>query len=224
MKISSEQFKSQIHRTNGERKHPQSLTVWSLFNMIRFKLLGIQFGGGLRCLGPVLLRVNQGVAGNISLGRNVTLFPYVDLRVRENGKIYIRDGVYIETMVRLVAANEAILEIGAETQIGLGTIINAGADIRIGAYGAIAAYCNIVASEHAFFDAKVRIKKQGYIQAPITIGQDVWLANGVLVRPGVTIGEGAVIGAKSVVHNDLPSYVLAAGNPATVIKKRETRG
>ena len=55
-------------------------------------------------------------------------------------------------------------------------------------------------------------------QAPVTIANKVWIGFNVSVLKGVTIGEGAVIGACSVVTRDIPSYALAVGNPARVIR------
>lgn len=54
---------------------------------------------------------------------------------------------------------------------------------------------------------------------PITIGSDVWVGGGVVICPGVTIGARSVIAAGSVVTRDIPSDVLAAGNPARVIRE-----
>ncbi len=56
---------------------------------------------------------------------------------------------------------------------------------------------------------------------PITIGDNVWLGGGVIVCPGVTIGDNSVIGAGSVVTRDIPSNVVAVGNPARVIREIE---
>jgi maltose O-acetyltransferase len=53
---------------------------------------------------------------------------------------------------------------------------------------------------------------------PITIGRNVWLGGGVIVCPGVSIGDDTVVGAGSVVTRDLPAGVLAVGNPARVIR------
>lgn len=53
---------------------------------------------------------------------------------------------------------------------------------------------------------------------PITIGSDVWVGGGAIICPGVIIGDRSVIGAGSVVTRDIPSDVLAAGNPARVIR------
>lgn len=53
---------------------------------------------------------------------------------------------------------------------------------------------------------------------PIAIGDNVWLGGGVIVLPGVTIGENTVVGAGAVVSRDLPANVVAVGNPARVIR------
>jgi len=54
---------------------------------------------------------------------------------------------------------------------------------------------------------------------PITIGNNVWIGGSAVICPGVTIGDKCVIGAGSVVTKDIPAGMLAAGNPARVIKK-----
>lgn len=65
------------------------------------------------------------------------------------------------------------------------------------------------------------IKTQVSQDIPITIGNDVWIASGAIILYGVTIGDGAVVGAGSVVTKDVPAYTVVAGNPARVIKERE---
>lgn len=54
---------------------------------------------------------------------------------------------------------------------------------------------------------------------PIRIGSNVWIGFEACILPGVTVGSGAVIGARSVVANDVPPYAIAAGNPAAVIRQ-----
>jgi maltose O-acetyltransferase len=54
---------------------------------------------------------------------------------------------------------------------------------------------------------------------PITIGNNVWLGGGVIVCPGLTIGDDTVVGAGSVVVKDLPAGVLAVGNPARIVRR-----
>ena len=61
--------------------------------------------------------------------------------------------------------------------------------------------------------------KLGYIKEKITIEDDVMIGMGSIIMPGVTIGKGSVIGAGSVVTKNIPSYVIAAGVPAKVVKE-----
>ena len=58
------------------------------------------------------------------------------------------------------------------------------------------------------------------ITTPIEIGSQVWIAADSFIGPGVTIGEGAVVGARSSVYRDVPSWVVVVGNPATKLKNR----
>jgi putative colanic acid biosynthesis acetyltransferase WcaF len=58
------------------------------------------------------------------------------------------------------------------------------------------------------------------LAAPISIGRDAWIAAEAFVGPGVRIGEGAVIGARSVVLRPVDDWIVAAGNPATPLKAR----
>ena len=57
-------------------------------------------------------------------------------------------------------------------------------------------------------------------KGPVVIGNDVWLGNSVVILPGVSIGDGAVIGAQAVVSKNVPPYAVAVGNPAKVVKYR----
>ncbi|MEY3330040.1 MAG: hypothetical protein RLZZ115_2923 [Cyanobacteriota bacterium] len=52
------------------------------------------------------------------------------------------------------------------------------------------------------------------------IGNDVWIGYGATIMPGINIGDGAIIGAQSVVTRDVPSYRIVGGNPAQEIRKR----
>jgi acetyltransferase-like isoleucine patch superfamily enzyme len=59
---------------------------------------------------------------------------------------------------------------------------------------------------------------------PVRIGANVWIGFDSCVLPGVTIGEGSVVGARSVVAEDVPPYAVVAGNPARVIRRLEQEG
>ncbi len=75
----------------------------------------------------------------------------------------------------------------------------------------------IITEVHAM-DVEQRIAGLEYAY-PVTIGDNVWISTGVLILPGVTIGDNSVIGAGSVVTKDIPSDSLAVGNPCKAIRK-----
>jgi len=82
----------------------------------------------------------------------------------------------------------------------------------------------IMSSAHAFEQLDVTINRQGSLpRRPVTIGNDVWIGTRVIILPGVTIGDKAVIGAASVVTKDVPPRGIAVGNPAKVIRYRGDR-
>ena len=67
-------------------------------------------------------------------------------------------------------------------------------------------------------DAGVRNKQLEYGK-PVTIGNDVWVGGNVVFNPGVTVGDDVVIGSGAVVTKDIPSHVIAGGNPCRVIRE-----
>ncbi|MFO0827554.1 MAG: CatB-related O-acetyltransferase [Phycisphaerales bacterium] len=63
-------------------------------------------------------------------------------------------------------------------------------------------------------------RREPRFRGPTTIGNDVWIGLESLILPGVTIGDGVVIGARAVVAHDVPPYTVVAGNPARVLRRR----
>lgn len=77
--------------------------------------------------------------------------------------------------------------------------------------------CVIATAGHPI-DAELRERQLQY-NIPVHIGRNCWLGAGVLVMPGVTIGDNTVIGAGSVVTKDIPANVVAVGNPCRVLRE-----
>lgn len=88
--------------------------------------------------------------------------------------------------------------------------------IRIGDDVLIGPRVSLLTAAHPT-DAKIRNTGLEYGK-PITIGSSVWIGGGVIINPGVTIGDNVVIGSGSVVTRDIPSGVIAAGNPCRVLR------
>lgn len=89
-------------------------------------------------------------------------------------------------------------------------------DVRFGDNVLLGPHVSIFTAGHPV-DAAVRNTGVEYAK-PVTIGSDVWIGGGVTINPGVTIGDDVVIGSGSVVVKDIPSHVVAVGNPCKPVR------
>lgn len=108
------------------------------------------------------------------------------------------------------------ISIGENFYTNHNCIILDGAKVTFGDNVFIAPNCCFSTAGHPL-DAEQR-NKGLEIALPITVGNNVWFGAGVTVLPGVTIGDNTVIGAGSVVNKDIPSGVIAVGNPCRVLR------
>lgn len=111
------------------------------------------------------------------------------------------------------------------SSVGKYSYVGAYSDISyasIGNYTCIANGVVIGGMEHPYWDLSISPKLSSeYIYGKKTIiGNDVWIATGCIIKQGVKIGDGAVIGANSFVNKDVPPYAIVFGSPATVYKYR----
>ena len=118
-------------------------------------------------------------------------------------QIIIGDRVQVHHWVHIAATNS--VEIGEDCLLGSRILIT---DHGHGVYSSLLPQMDHPPASRQL-DANRRVK----------IGKNVWLGDGVVILPDVEIGEGAVIGANSVVCKDIPQYAVAAGVPARVIKQ-----
>lgn len=126
-------------------------------------------------------------------------------------------GAHILPTVRI--AYPWFVRIGAQAWIGEDVTLYSFARIEIGAHAVISQKSYLCAGSHDYRDPAFAITA-----APIAIGDECWIATDVFVGPGVTIGRGAVVGARASVFSNLPEMTVSAGNPARVVKPRETTG
>ncbi len=108
------------------------------------------------------------------------------------------------------------IQIGARTFVNYGLVALDVAPITIGDDVQIGPNVQLLTPTHPIEPDPRRAKWEA--AEPIAIGDNAWLGGGVIVLPGVTIGENTVVGAGSIVTKDLPPNVVAAGNPARVIR------
>jgi virginiamycin A acetyltransferase len=143
----------------------------------------------------------------------------------ENQALQLSDGTYIAKGSKISCKNVLI---GQGTRIN-GSIKLKGADtIHMGKYCAIGEDVDILSTNHT----TNTINMQNVLQIEITgtvnpankrgveIGNNVWIGDRAIILPGIKIGDGAVIGAGSVVTKDVSPFCIHAGNPAKFIKKR----
>lgn len=156
----------------------------------------------LRMLPPaqVFNRLRGRVVGLFlaSCGRNLRIYDHVT--ISNPDRVSIGDNVVVNPGVFLVAARDATLHIGDDCLI--------------------APRCFIETMNHRFDDPSVPIRLQGIDAQPIRLERDVWLGYGVVVLPGVTIGEGCVVGAYSLVNRSLEPFTVNVGNPVRTVRRR----
>lgn len=147
------------------------------------------------------VELNCGAAGSIVLGDGVSLGPYV-----------------------IVESRGGTVRIGARTGIGPFCVLYGHGGLSIGNDCLIASHVVFIPENHRFERTDVPMREQGGERKGIHVGNDVWLATGVVVLDGVTIGDGAIVGAGAVVTRDIPPRAIAVGVPATVKRYREGGG
>jgi maltose O-acetyltransferase len=110
-----------------------------------------------------------------------------------------------------------LIRMGSNSFLNYDAILMDCAPITIGDDVSIGPRAQLLTALHPLDDHEMR--RQRWERAePIEIGDNVWFGGGVIVCAGVTVGDNTVVGAGSVVTRDLPAGVLAAGNPARVIR------
>ncbi|MBN1871716.1 MAG: WcaF family extracellular polysaccharide biosynthesis acetyltransferase [Candidatus Omnitrophica bacterium] len=108
------------------------------------------------------------------------------------------------------------LELGDYVCVGRGTLCYSMAKITLGDKVVISQGAHLCTGSHDYENPRFPLYAR-----PIKVGASSWIAAEAFVSPGVAIGEGAVIGARSVVTKDMPAWTVCAGNPCRPIKLRE---
>lgn len=151
----------------------------------------------------------------VSVGNRVTLFQSQRQSMRIGKDVIIGNGV------RLKAGFYGKIQIGNGVLIEDNVSVFAHKTLSIGDNTMISAGCFITDFNHKFPHSRYKhllLSEEGYTAKTTTIGKNVWIGANCSILSGVEIGNDAVIGAGSVVTKSIPSYSVAVGNPARVIK------
>ncbi|WP_315853885.1 acyltransferase [Crateriforma spongiae] len=112
------------------------------------------------------------------------------------------------------------IELGNNVHVGSNATIRGDAGLRIGDHTHIARNCVIYTINHNYHGDRLPYDDT-VVERPVDIGVAVWIGINVIVLPGVKIGDGAIVGAGSVVAGDVPALAIVVGNPAKVVKYRD---
>jgi|SoiMethySBSTD1v2_1073268.scaffolds.fasta_scaffold124337_2 acetyltransferase-like isoleucine patch superfamily enzyme len=154
----------------------------------------------------------------------------LELPIRLWGEAHIEIGsdVFLGShcWLQVVSADEPasgiVISIGDRTSISGFCTVTAARSVVIESGVLMARYVYISDHTHSHDSPDRPIKDQGITGvAPVRVREGAWLGQGVVVCPGVTIGRNAVVGANSVVRDDVPDFCVAVGAPARVIRKTD---
>lgn len=158
-------------------------------------------------------------AGSLIMWKPTTIFNERYISIGEDTLI----GPGVALSAGMVPGQECltspVVTIGDRCLIGKGSGIVGHFSIVIGDDVWTGHHVYITDQNHGYTDVSTPISQQSQPERPVSIGNGSWLGHGSIVLPGVTIGEHVVIGANSVVTRDVPSYSVAVGSPAKVIRR-----
>ncbi len=178
---------------------------------LRLLLLGLRAPG---MIWPVL-RAKWSLRRCNHVGPRARLFGRV--RVMNLGRITIGERLLMDgktVRCELVTNCGGVIEIGNRVFINYGTSISAHHLVKIGNRCQIGNYSLLMDNDYH----QVGNLQEVGLSKPVILEDDVWLGARVIVLKGVTIGQGAVIGAGSVVTRNIPPHSVAVGSPARVVK------
>ncbi len=134
-------------------------------------------------------------------------------------RLFKNFGKEVNIEPKVIFFNLSESEIGDNSGIGMYSYVGT---IRIGCDVMIGEELIAISRNHEFGRTEIPMRLQGFQRdQPIIIEDDVWIGTRVTILPGITVGKGSIIGAGSVVTKNIPSYSIAAGNPAKVIRNRK---
>lgn len=191
-------------KITGYLFHPSRIIKAIEWKLIKKKLGEVKenakIGLNFSVVGPENIKLGE----NFSGGDGISLWTWGSYNGEErvqSPSLIIGDNVTITNNCVITCANR--IEIGDGTLLGRGTFVTD----------------NSHGKNADFEELKIPPNKRNlYSKGPVSIGKNVWMGTNVCIMPGVRIGDGAIIGANSVVTHDVPAACIAVGAPAKVVK------
>lgn len=170
------------------------IKIFWLLRAIIYKLFFCKIGNYSYIGKPVFLKN----AKNISIGKNVRIFPGIRMETHNNGRILIENEVGIAQNVH-ITSGECILKIGENSTVLANVFIT-----------------NI---DHNYKEINKNILKQKIIINNTEIGANCFIGYGAAIQAGTILGKQCVVGANSVVRGIFPDYCVIVGAPAKIVKR-----
>ena len=160
-------------------------------------------------------------AHKIHIGHNVVIDDncLVDAKGESNQGIRIGSGVFIGRNT-ILSCKDGDIDIADQANIGFNCEVFSASRVTIGASVLMAAYVYVIGGDHDFSDSSKSVLAQSRTSAGVTIGEGAWIGAGAKILDGLSIGIHAVIGAGAVVREDVPARAVAVGVPARVVSTR----
>jgi acetyltransferase-like isoleucine patch superfamily enzyme/O-antigen/teichoic acid export membrane protein len=186
------------------------------------KLRSVVQRDGLSAVGRYVIQKGHGylrarLSGADRFGKRPLILGRVRFQIRGKavfGDRFMADGQVVT--VSIAVSSNASLSIGDGVYMNAGASIEVWHDVRIGSNVLMAPFASVIDDDRHLVEPGASLYK-----GPTIVGNNVWLGRNVAVLPGVTVGDGSVIGGNSVVTKDIPPNSFAAGSPARVIRKLE---
>lgn len=142
------------------------------------------------------------------------------VRALRGSRLFLGEGCRLGHGAFFETSGRGSIRIGNHVRINQGAVVVAASSVQIGDDTLIGEYVSIRDADHGMQPGTpMRLQEQN--SKPIAIGSDVWIGRGAIVLKGVTIGDGAVVAANSVVTKDVPPMTVVAGVPARTVKTRD---
>lgn len=190
------------------------LPLWSFITRVRNKLFSLSIKGSfLNCGKNVIFEIPCRLLGwkHIAVG--------ADTFIGADSWLAAMPQKDVESLERRATP---IISLGVNVNITGHCTISAVRQVVIEDKVLIARYAYISDHTHEYSDKSVAIKHQGVTKiSPVVIKKGTWIGQGVVICPGVTLGENCVVAANSVVRHSFPSCSVIAGSPAKLIKRIE---
>lgn len=135
---------------------------------------------------------------NITIGRDVRIFPHSRFEAHDRGGIVIGDDVSIGQNFHVISS-QTNLNIGAHTTVSSNVMIT-----------------NI---DHEYREIGIHILHQPFLHRKTTIGENCFIGFGAMIQAGTVLGKQCIVGANSVVRGEFPDYCVIVGAPARVVKR-----